>query len=112
PFDEAFYNDSGDFDRDTLRKYESMRVESLANYNQINTLYTHLRALTRSDFRKAVQTAMPDLQLNSLMDHLAESETRLTGLESDSADTHPDVIKMRQIVIKINQQVEDRLDGI
>jgi len=49
------------------------------------------------------------------MDRLAEAEVRLAGLESDhgsKADTHPDVIKTRQIVKKIDQQLEDRLDGI
>ncbi|HYV27515.1 MAG TPA: M56 family metallopeptidase [Candidatus Eisenbacteria bacterium] len=100
PFDEALYSASGDFDPATLRKYESMRVEALANYNQLNTLYTHLRALSRSDLRKAVLTASPDQHLNSLMDHLAESEVRLEGLESDNAKAHPDVIKMLRIVKK------------
>ncbi len=63
PFDEALYNDSGDFSPEILRKFESFRIEALANYNQINTLYTHLASLSRSEFRKAVQTAVPDLSL-------------------------------------------------
>ena len=112
PFDEALYNDSGDFNPEILRKLESIRVEAMASYNQVNTLYTYLSSLTRAEFRRAAQTAIPDVQLTSLMDHLAEAEVRLAGEELDHSDTHPDLIKMRHIVKKINQQIDDRLDGI
>src|SRR5262249_42445177 len=82
----------------TVQRLEAQRVESLADYTQINSLYKNLTNLSKADFRKAVLTAAPDQQLGSLMDHLAESEVRLASMESDLSDTHPDLIKMRQIV--------------
>src|SRR6185369_1632072 len=38
---------------ETLRKFESLRVESLAEYNRLNTLYNEFTNLSRADFRKA-----------------------------------------------------------
>src|SRR5207249_2520575 len=95
-----------------LRKWDTQRIEANARYEGINTLFTNLASLSRSDFRKAIQTAAPDPHLANLMDKMTEAEVRLANLAAVYAEKNPDVVSVRNVIQALEKEIEDRLDGI
>ena len=97
---------------ESLRKWDTQRIEANARYEGINTLFTNLASLSRSDFRKAIQTAAPDPHLANLMDKMTEAEVRLANLAAVYAEKNPDVVSVRNVIQALEKEIEDRLDGI
>jgi polysaccharide biosynthesis transport protein len=95
-----------------LRKYESLRVEAHAEYEQHHTLYMHLTNLTRVELKKAVMIASPDPQLGILLERLADTEQKLASLGEIYAEGHPEIASLRKMFERITIQVNDRLEGI
>jgi hypothetical protein len=97
---------------EALRQLERLRIEAQAEYEQMNTLFTHLAKLSRPELRKAIMTASPDPQLSELFNAMAVTEQKLADLSDNHAADHPDVKRMKRVLQTINTQVNDRLDGI
>jgi succinoglycan biosynthesis transport protein ExoP len=97
---------------ETLRKFEGLRIEAQAEYEQLNTLYSHLTNLTRPELKKAVMVASPDTQLGTLLERLADTEQKLASLSEIYSLEHPEIASLRKMFEKISTQVSDRLDGI
>ena len=95
-----------------LRKLQSQRIEKQAYFKSIDTLYNYLGKLDRTDLKKAVATASPDVQLTELMQQQAMSEQKLADLIESVAPEHPDVKRVTRVLAQINQQIDNRLDGI
>ena len=95
-----------------LLKLEMQRIEKQAVYKNIDTLYNYLKNLSRSDLKKAVVTASPDVQLSELMQQQALAEQKLADLIENVAPEHPDVKRITRVLAQIDKQVEARLDGI
>jgi beta-lactamase regulating signal transducer with metallopeptidase domain len=95
-----------------LRKLESLRIETQADFRRIDTLYEYLGKLSRAEFKKAVSTASPDPLMTSLLEQQFQIEQKLADLTDLYAPDHPDVKRVRRVLEKIQQQVDDRLDGI
>ncbi len=78
-----------------------------------DTKLNELTKLSRIDLRKAVLTALPaEQQLPQLMSELALAEQTLARFHVDLTDEHPDVRRATALIDRVNQQIEDRLDGI
>ncbi len=69
---------------DTLRKLESLRIESKAEYVRQSTLLDRLKTLGSDlgpeGLAQAIPTAAPDLGLSSLLEQLTVAEQRLVTL--------------------------------
>ncbi|MBL9167844.1 MAG: polysaccharide biosynthesis tyrosine autokinase [Verrucomicrobiales bacterium] len=95
-----------------LRILESRRIEAQAEFQQHLTLYASLTNLTRAEFKTAVLTASPDPHLQSLLERQADAEQKLADLIETFSGEHPDVIRMKGVLARMNDQVNERLEGI
>jgi uncharacterized protein involved in exopolysaccharide biosynthesis len=95
-----------------LRKLEGLRIETETDLQRISTLHEYLAGLSRPQLRKVIQTAAPDPQLSSLLDRLADNEQKYASLAELYAKDHPEVVALRRMREKIDQQINDRLEGI
>ncbi len=109
---QGFVTSGNTSEQENLRKFEALRIEAQADYEQMNTLYSHLTNLSRIELRKAVATASPDPQLGSLLEQLNLSEQKLADMVETYSDQHPEVKRIRRVLEQINKQVNERLDGI
>src|SRR5262249_37425789 len=83
---------------ESLRKMEGERISAEARFKELETLYEKLSSLPREEFKKAVRTAIPDQDLTSLMEKMAESEIKLANNIVDYGDKHPEVLRVRDII--------------
>ncbi len=97
---------------DALRRLDTMRVEANAEYQQLLALYSTLTNLTPAQLRRALPTAAPDTQLATLLEQLATAEQKLVEKVEDYGGGGPEVKRARRVIEKINEQIQDRLDGI
>ena len=97
---------------ETLRKLESLRIDAEADLQRISTLVDHLGAMPRQDLRKAILTAVPDQQLSGLLERLADVELKLVSVQETFTADHSEVKALRRTWEKVNQQVDERLDGV
>ena len=84
---------------DTLRKLESLRIESKAEYVRQVTLLDRLKSLGKElgpeGLAQAIPTAAPDTVLSSLLEQLTMAEQRLVALEKEYGPEHAEVIKVQ-----------------
>ena len=99
-------------DNEILRKLVGLRIEAQADHQRISVLYDQLARLGLKELRKIIQTAVPDQQLTPLFERLADSEQRLASLSHLYAAEHPEVKALTRAVEKINQQIDERLEGV
>jgi succinoglycan biosynthesis transport protein ExoP len=97
---------------ETLRKLEGLRIEAQAEFAGINTLFQQLKDLPRPELKKAVTVAAPDPHLGLLLDRLAETEQKFAQLTEVYNLEHPELASLKKMLDRINQQVDDRLEGI
>jgi polysaccharide biosynthesis transport protein len=97
---------------ETMRQFERERIASQTEYTRLFTLYTELTNLPPPELRQAVATASPDVNLNKLLEQSAESQQRMALLEKSLAPEHPDVIGLKSLITRIDQQIDDRINGI
>jgi capsular exopolysaccharide synthesis family protein len=97
---------------ETLRKLEALRIEAQAEFEKINTLYSHLTNLTKAELKKALATASPDMQLAELLGHLAVTEQKYAEQIETFGLENPEVKRTKRILEQVNTQVSDRLEGI
>src|SRR5437879_2343519 len=59
---------------ETVRRLESLRIEKESQFMTEDTLIGGLKSLSRTELRQAIPSAVPDPQLNSLMEQLSLAE--------------------------------------
>lgn len=97
---------------EVLRKLETLRIDAEAELQRVSTLHSALAGLPRNELRKIIQTAAPDQQLSILLERLADAEQKLASLSEQFAAGHPQVKALQRSHKTIDQQIDDRLDGI
>ena len=100
---------------ETVREIERQRVAALAQYTQLNAVLERLRSLEkveRSELRKALPTTIADPHMERYLDDLAKAEQQYASIQNDYADEHPEIVRVMKVMTTINQQIEDRIDGI
>ena len=101
---------------DTLRKIESLRIESQAEYVRQLTLLDRLKSLGKElgvgDLAQAITTAAPDMLLSSLLEQLTMAEQRLVSLEKEYGPEHAEVLKCKGMADDLHKKVKSRVDGI
>ncbi len=97
-------------------KVSSMAQEltrAQSEYVFYTTKLDELKKLDRVKLRRAILTALPtEQQLPQLMTDLALAEQELAKLQKDFSAQHPDVQRKQALAERINQQIDERLDGI
>jgi capsular exopolysaccharide synthesis family protein len=101
---------------DTLRKLESLRIESKAEYVRQATLLDRLRALGKDrgpeGLAQAIPTAAQDTLLASLLEQLTLAEQKLVVLEKDYGPMNAEVIKCKAMTEDLHEKIKSRVDGI
>jgi len=95
---------------------ELVQQLSAARQKHLETkaMVEQLKSLSRADLRKALPTALqpPDEQLNRYLADLGRGEQDYQKLSVDHADEHPNVKRITTLRSRINEQIEERIDGI
>jgi len=95
-----------------LQAIQSLLIQSRAEYKQVLTLYTHLAGLSRVDQKKALPVASPDPELQTLLGQLNASEQQMASFAESLGHEHPEVKSLQSVIERIEQQIDDRIDGI
>ena len=100
-------------ERERVSGVEQERQRAESAYVYCDTQLRNLAEMDRQTLRKAVLTAVPsETLLSSLYSELSQTEQRLATLLPDYSTAHPDVVRMTSLKVKIEKQIEDRLDGV
>ena len=102
----------GSPESEPLRRLQGLRIESMAEYLRIDTLYANLTNLSRADLRRALLTVVADGPLGELLNHQARTEQELAKLTEGYGSEHPDVKRVQVVLDTNKRQIEARLDGI
>ncbi len=101
---------------DTLRRLESLRIESKAEYVRQATMLDRLKSLGKDlgpeGLAQAIPTAAPDSGLSSLLDQLTMAEQRLVVLEKEYGPLNAEVIKGKAMADDLHNKIRSRVDGI
>jgi polysaccharide biosynthesis transport protein len=101
---------------DTLRKLESLRIESKAEYDKLATLLERLKTLGKElgpeGLAQALPTVAPDTGLSSLLEQLTLVEQRLVIVEKEYGPEHAEVLKCKAAAADLHTKVKDRVNGI
>jgi uncharacterized protein involved in exopolysaccharide biosynthesis len=101
---------------ETLRKLESLRIESKAEYVRQDSLWKHLKALQQElgpeGLAPAISAAAPDAVLSSYVEHLGAAEQQLVGLNLDFGPQHAEVIKVKSQIEDLHSRISNRADGV
>ncbi len=101
---------------DTLRKLESLRVESKAEYVKQATLLQRLQSLQKElgpeKLASPLLTAVPDALLNSYLERLSAAEQQLVALSKEFGPGHMEVVKVKGQIEDLHTKIRDRVQGI
>lgn len=96
-----------------VQKHDFVRIEAVAEYEKLNTTYNQLTNYTRTELKRAILTVMPnDNLLANLLQQLSVEEGKLAQLTNQFSLEHPDVRGARGIIGVLNNQIDEKLDGI
>ena len=95
-----------------LQQYQEMMMESETRYNELDNQLTELKALTPDKLKDVLPGVNPDPTLSSLLDKLNESKQRFVTLTNDYSTSNPDVIRVQSLMVELNQEIDDRVNGI
>jgi len=95
-----------------VRTIDRDRIQAEAQFKYHNAMLQELRAKQRSELRKAIPTAMPDPAMNDHLTELSKTQQQYASMINDYAESHPDVMRLKEVMKTINQQIEDRVDGV
>jgi capsular exopolysaccharide synthesis family protein len=101
---------------ETLRKLESLRIESKAEYDRQATLLDRLKTLGKDlgpeGLAQAIPSATTDNLLSSLLEQLTVVEQRLVTLEKEFGPEHAEVIKCKAMADDLHKKIKSRVEGI
>jgi polysaccharide biosynthesis transport protein len=101
---------------ETLRKLESMRIESKAEYDRQATLLDNLKRLGTDlgpeGLAQAIPSATADSLLNSLLEQLTVADQRLVSLQKQYGPLNVEVISCQAMVEQLHAKIKDRVNGV
>jgi len=100
---------------DTLRKLESLRIETKAEYVRQATLLEQLKSLQKElgpeGLAPAISTAAPDAVLSAYIEHLGTAEQQLVGLTKEYGPQYPEVVKVKSQIEGLHNKIKTRVEG-
>jgi uncharacterized protein involved in exopolysaccharide biosynthesis/beta-lactamase regulating signal transducer with metallopeptidase domain len=101
---------------ETLRRLESLHIESQAEYVRQQALLDRLRTLgkdlNQDKLAQAIPTAVPDALLSTLLEHLATAEQQLAALTKEFGPEHSEVVKTKSQIEVLHRKIQERTEGI
>jgi polysaccharide biosynthesis transport protein len=97
---------------ETVRNIERDRLAAQVRYDNYKKLAEELKAKDRKEMRKAIPTAMPDTAMDRYLGDLAKVEQTYAANINNLGPEHPEIINLAETMKTINQQIEDRIDGV
>ena len=101
---------------ETLRKIESLRMESKAEYDKQAALLERLKALAKDlgpeGLAQAIPSATSDTLLSSLLEQLTVVEQQQVMLGKEYGPEHTEVIKCKAMTEDLHKKIKSRVEGI
>ena len=95
-----------------LRREESERIGVKSEYAKLDTTYQELTNYTRTELKRAMLTINPDPLLAEMLRDLSNQESKLAQLTNSFSLDHPEVKGVRALIGVLNNQIDEKLDGI
>jgi succinoglycan biosynthesis transport protein ExoP len=95
-----------------LQNYNSLMIQGEAEYMKLNEEVTELQPLSPEKLREVLPTLVPDTTLSDLLSKFNTAEQSFVSLTNDYSLANPDVIRVQSLIVKLNQQIDDRVSGI
>ncbi len=99
-------------EQETVRNIEKDRLMAEARYANYKKMAEELHSKSRKELRKALPTASPDSAMDRYLGDLAKVEQTFAANINDLGPDHPEIKKEKDMILTINQQIEDRIDGV
>ena len=97
---------------ETVRRIESLRIESQAELVREQTLLNQLKSLPLAQLAQALPaTGVQDPLLLSLSEQLNLAEQKLVALKKEYGPAHPECLKVASQVEDLNQKIKERAAG-
>ncbi len=98
---------------ESLRRIESLRIESQAELVRQQTLFTKLKELRSAELADALPMAgLQDNLLNSLLEQANLAEQKLVTLRHDYGPQHAEVVKTTASLKDLQAKIRERTDGV
>jgi ankyrin repeat protein len=91
---------------------KSLGAAQRAELAQNESLLKTLQSMNKEDLRKALPGIFPDNQLDTLENRLTEAKQNLVQLKIQYGPDHPRYHNAEDLIKTIEQQIDDRIDGI
>jgi polysaccharide biosynthesis transport protein len=102
-------------EQESVRQVEKARIDAENQYIYLNKMYQELNTIgkvNKRDLRKAIPTALPDAAMDRYLGELAKSEQQLATIRNDYSEEHPEVLRIKDLMLTIDEQIEARVDGV
>jgi len=97
---------------ETFRSWERERNEVEGNYNRFNTVYSQVVTNAPVTIPLTLVHLFPDPGLQKLLEQQSSAQQDLAKVKQDYADGHPDVVRVRAILNKIEEQISAKVKGM
>jgi capsular exopolysaccharide synthesis family protein len=95
-----------------LQRLHDLMIDGNARYTKLETQLAGLKKLDKEKLRDVLPGVAADGELSSLLSKLHESEQDFVAKTNDLGLANPAVIKVQSMIAELNQQIDDRVDGI
>ena len=100
------------FSMETLRSFETERIQARAEYVRQATMLKMLKEYSLDQLAQAIPTAAPDLQLSSLLEQRVIAEQKLVSLKTEFGEQYSEVQKASGLVEDLQTKIKERVNGI
>ena len=95
-----------------VRRYESELIDARGIHTAMSTLLEGLELQSTEELQASISTAYPDSQLDVLIRELYTGEQTLANHSIDLGDQHPRIKGLQKVVAKLEQQIDNRIQGV
>jgi polysaccharide biosynthesis transport protein len=107
---DAYYQST--VEQESVRNIDKDRLQAQSRFAHFKQMAVELHSKSRKELRKAIPTAAPDTAMDRYLGDLAKTEQQYAANISDLGPKHPEIQKLEELMKTINQQIEDRVDGV
>ena len=100
------------FSMETLRSFETQRIQAKAELVRQDTLLKKLKEYSQAELAEALPTAAPDMQLSSLLEQRILAEQKLVSLKKEFGEKNSEVQKVSAQVEDLQAKIKERVNGI
>ena len=103
---------SATLNQEQIQHYFDQQTESEKIYKEALTQLNELKGLNKDKLRDVLPTVSADGALSGLLDKLHESQQQYVILTNDYTANDPHVARVQSSIDILNQQIDDRVNGI